>query len=55
MDLDPVYSFNNDGLWLAFREAAKEEFVGGAQQMVRQIAPWEELSAKVAEERYLIN
>jgi len=49
MDLDPVYSFNNNGLWLAGRETAKDELVGGTNQ----VGPWQMLSVKVSEERFM--
>ena len=48
-DLEPVYSFNNNGLWLAFRDVNKEELIGDTQQ----IGPWETLSLKVAEDQFL--
>jgi len=48
-DLDPVYSFNNDGLWLASRNGANDELVG----TTKQISHWQRLSAKVVNEALL--
>ena len=44
LDLDPVYSFNNNGLWLANRESSKDEFVSSSAQ---QVGLWKVVSAKV--------
>lgn len=49
-DLDPVYSFNRNGLWIANRDSAKDEIVAGG---VGQIRHWQALTAKMAGERTL--
>jgi len=49
VDLDPVYSFNNNGLWLAYRDMTKAQLVGSTQQ----VGHWQVLSDKMSEERVL--
>jgi len=48
-DLDPVYSFNHKGLWLAHRNPRNDEFVGST----KQVGYWDTLAKKVSEEQLL--
>ncbi len=48
-DLDPVYSFNHNGLWLATREVVSDQYVGSTQQ----VSLWQGLSGRLARERFL--
>jgi len=45
-DLQPVYSFNGDGLWLAKKQLADSKQVGRADRL----APWRELIARINDE-----
>ena len=45
-DLQPVYSFNGDGLWLAKKRLADSKQVGRADRL----APWREMIARISEE-----
>ena len=49
VDLDPVYSFNHHGLWLATRQVGKGQYVGTTQQ----VGLWQGLSGRLAQEQYL--
>jgi predicted transglutaminase-like cysteine proteinase len=46
-DLQPVYSFNGDGLWLAKARLADSTQVGHADRL----APWRDLIARIGDER----
>lgn len=45
-DLQPVYSFNGDGLWLAKKRLADSKQVGRADRL----APWREVIARISDE-----
>lgn len=45
-DLQPVYSFNGDGLWLAKKRLADSKQVGKADRL----APWREVIARISDE-----
>ena len=45
-DLQPVYSFNGDGLWLAKKRLADSKQVGRADRL----APWREVIARFSDE-----
>jgi predicted transglutaminase-like cysteine proteinase len=45
-DLQPVYSFNGDGLWLAKKRLADSTQVGSADRL----APWREVIARISDE-----
>jgi predicted transglutaminase-like cysteine proteinase len=45
-DLEPVYSFNGDGLWLAKKRLAESKQVGRADRL----APWREMIARISDE-----
>ena len=47
LDLDPVYSFNHNGLWLAHREPGKEQFVSAS---TKQVGHWQRVSDKIGRE-----
>jgi predicted transglutaminase-like cysteine proteinase len=45
-DLQPVYSFNGDGLWLAKKRLADSKPVGRADRLT----PWREVIARISDE-----
>jgi predicted transglutaminase-like cysteine proteinase len=45
-DLQPVYSFNGDGLWLAKKRLSDSKQVGRADRL----APWREVIARISDE-----
>jgi predicted transglutaminase-like cysteine proteinase len=45
-DLQPVYSFNGDGLWLAKKRLADSKQVGRADRL----APWRDVIARIGDE-----
>lgn len=49
-DLDPVYSFNDEGLWLAHRDSSVDELVS---RNTEQVTHWQSLSAKVLDDQVL--
>ena len=45
-DLQPVYSFNGDGLWLAKTRLAESRHIGRADRL----APWRDVIARISDE-----